>query len=1350
MSDQKYYIGLDCGTDSVGFAVTDASYNLIKVEGRTLWGSHLFSSASTAKNRRMHRIARRRREREKKRILRTQSLFADVIAEIDPLFFLRLNESAYHMQDKSMECRDSLFHDQGFKDKDFFRRFPTIYHLRLALMESDDPSDFDPRFVYLAVAHIMKHRGHFLFPGSSVASMMNLSEPLYDLSQLLYDTLEVSADFSNSDKISKVLQTSCRDKKKLLDECLHIDDKAVKDSIVKMFLGKKVNVSKLFDLQEYESLVRVEFSKIDFEENDMPVLEATLEPDHFSIIAQCKAIYDWSLLSGMLNGCAYISQAKVKLFKRNREDLRRLKTVVRRYAPDSYDDFFHGASDKTANFVSYIGKDHDRKLKRQVRVRHCSTDDFYKTLAKMLPKEAGDDEDLAYVLDAIEEKRLLILLQSYRNCVFPNQLIKAELEKILSNASRFLSFLNEKDSDGFTVSDKLLCLVSFRVPYYVGPLGRGPASGNSWAVRLMEGEVVPWKFDAMIDKEASEEGFIRRMTRKCTYLKDQDVLPKYSLLYAAYMVLNDLNNVRLKGELLSVEQKQTVFNELFLNKVKVTRKAFCSFVVKKGWLRKNEIDEVSGIDGNFKSSLAPFILFRPYIGKGKLSHEDVEEIIKWITLFSDESRVLSRRLAENYGERLSEAEISAITKIKFAGWGRFSHKFLSGITTTDPLTGKRKTVIRMLWDGQDNLMQLLSKKYEFYEQTVDNKRIEMLTHEVVDGLYVSPAVKKQIWQSLRIVDEIIHIMGRKPAKLFIEMARGTEEGRKGTRSISRKEGLLAAMKSGRLSEEDRAIISSLESTDESLVSKRDELYLYYSQMGRCMYSGEPINIDDLYNKNLYDIDHIYPISKSNDDSLTNRVLVCKVKNAGKRALFPIQEDIINKMTPYWKMLKEKGLINDEKFHRLTRTSPLSGEDFNGFIARQLVETRQSTKITAEILSRFLGNSCKVVYSKARPVAEFRAKFRFPKCRSVNSLHHAKDAYLNIVVGNILNTKYTSDFSLAAEYGEGYYNISRPFDNDVKGAWKISDGSSLNTVRSVMAKNNIMLTCQPEERSSELFNQQPVKAGAKNGVLPVKSSDPRLKKLMSGDADNASIIESWTSRYGGYNSLSISHFAVVEYVEKKKTYVAFVPIKVIDRKRLTTSEEIKAYCTDELGYQSVTVKRTRVLINTPIELNGFRMMLTGKQNTSITLETLIPLILDDNSAAYVKRIENINDRLKADKSYRVDQRYDNISSQENVRLYDVLTEKALNRIYCKKPNNKGPAFAAARETFSDLSAIDQVRLLTNFLLYFNGSGRCDLTLIGEGPASGVLTMSGRVVKGSVSLELIDQSITGFYERRLKLS
>ena len=50
----------------------------------------------------------------------------------------------------------------------------------------------------------------------------------------------------------------------------------------------------------------------------------------------------------------------------------------------------------------------------------------------------------------------------------------------------------------------------------------------------------------------------------------------------------------------------------------------------------------------------------------------------------------------------------------------------------------------------------------------------------------------------------------------------------------------------------------------------------------------------------------------------------------------------------------------------------------------------------------------IVYVKGRSVSKFRQDYDFVKVRDMNDLHHAKDAYLNIVVGNAYYTKFTKN------------------------------------------------------------------------------------------------------------------------------------------------------------------------------------------------------------------------------------------------------------------------------------------------------------------------------------------------------
>ena len=106
--------------------------------------------------------ARRRIERRTQRLYWLRDLFAEEISKVDPAFFERLRESKFLEEDKKSSYplgRYTLFADQNYCDKDYHQQFPTIYHLRKALIE--ESGSFDVRLVYLAIHHILKNREHF-------------------------------------------------------------------------------------------------------------------------------------------------------------------------------------------------------------------------------------------------------------------------------------------------------------------------------------------------------------------------------------------------------------------------------------------------------------------------------------------------------------------------------------------------------------------------------------------------------------------------------------------------------------------------------------------------------------------------------------------------------------------------------------------------------------------------------------------------------------------------------------------------------------------------------------------------------------------------------------------------------------------------------------------------------------------------------------------------------------------------------------------------------------------------------------------------------------------------------------
>lgn len=82
----KYYIGLDMGTSSLGWAVTDDKYRLLRKKGKDMWGVRLFDEADTAAARRTNRVAKRRRNREKARIGYLRSYLQQRLKRLIPAF----------------------------------------------------------------------------------------------------------------------------------------------------------------------------------------------------------------------------------------------------------------------------------------------------------------------------------------------------------------------------------------------------------------------------------------------------------------------------------------------------------------------------------------------------------------------------------------------------------------------------------------------------------------------------------------------------------------------------------------------------------------------------------------------------------------------------------------------------------------------------------------------------------------------------------------------------------------------------------------------------------------------------------------------------------------------------------------------------------------------------------------------------------------------------------------------------------------------------------------------------------------------------------------------------------------
>lgn len=173
----KYSLGLDIGTDSIGWALVDEENKIVRKNGFHFWGVRMFDASKSSADRRTFRNSRRRIKRRRERIKYLQEIFYNEITAVDKNFFQRLNNSFFKQEDKELQNKYTFF-DDYMTDYTYFKKFPTIYHLRKYYLENDEKMDI--RMLYLALHHMIKYRGNFLIEGEFKLSDSKIIKERFD------------------------------------------------------------------------------------------------------------------------------------------------------------------------------------------------------------------------------------------------------------------------------------------------------------------------------------------------------------------------------------------------------------------------------------------------------------------------------------------------------------------------------------------------------------------------------------------------------------------------------------------------------------------------------------------------------------------------------------------------------------------------------------------------------------------------------------------------------------------------------------------------------------------------------------------------------------------------------------------------------------------------------------------------------------------------------------------------------------------------------------------------------------------------------------------------------------------
>lgn len=1466
---KKYLLGLDLGTNSVGWCVTDENNKIVKKSGKSLWGARLFDEASDAKERRMHRSSRRRLARRRQRIDLLRAIMKPEMDKVDPTFYFRLDESMFLPEDKHELIKSNkylLFNDSSFTDREFYSKdkFPTIYHLRQHLLSSHQKEDI--RFIYLCLAHMVKYRGNFLNerqtfkPFDPTIGKDLFNELAEELSEFDNTLLDLKGDYIDTLKTSLQNSNGVSAMTEALTKEFGKENKYLKDVVFPLISGGKRKIDKIYPDEDKDGLEDVDPKEICFKDANFEESYAKLSeqfPNHVEtrIIGTSKKLYDFFLLGKMLGDSGTISEAMVAIYDKHAKDLKGLKQYLKRrdkaegsnlyvqmFGPKTIKTKGENGKDKEEtlnNYTSYVGI--YKANGKTEKFGHISRKDFYAFVKKLLldpydkqKKQEFHDEYLDWVSEEIKKETFLPRQNSSDNGIYPYQLNLQEMKQIIDNQSQFYPFFEEKDEDGYSNKDKIISLLTFKIPYYVGPLVRTNGETNdpikkqlssySWA-KFKDGcgQIRPWNFEKCIDKAESAEAFIQRMLNKCTYLPGEYCLPKQSLLFQEYEVLSFLNKVCVNGILINNEQKQKIIEQVFKQKAKVTVKDL-AVIFKPESVKFTYCSGGTEIT-SIPCSMSSYVFFSKATVFGKefvdseKGREITENVIRDMTIFEEWS-ILRERLTKKYGIT-SEQVLNSLKTKKMAGWGRLSKKLLEMKTVVANSYGEvtEKTLIQMMRETNADLMELINdealsfknqieeaadKEYEVFD---DPKKKHEAIVKSVDESYVSPGMKRPLIQAMNIIEDVEHILGRPIDEYYIECTR-SNKAKKGKTTNSRKDELAGmyktAMKAVKQDVEKKLLGDCAEklSALDNAKLRSEKYFLYFLQLGKDMYSLEPIDLDRLED---YDIDHIVPRALVKDDSvLGNKVLVKNSLNREKSAAYPIPNTVFKRgreeAERFYDFLKKGKLISDKKYAALTRTTPLTDKDLNSFVNRQLVYTNQAVIALVDTIRKFErnqnGNEPKIVYSKAENVSDFRQKFDLLKCRDINDFHHAHDAYLNICVGRAIDTYYRKSIYPSIRKGvkavcddirnqKGTLNLEKVFEDTVSREGNKHKANLLDCDSTVVwdyersiaeirknidTRYDILLTKMQISKGS-IFHQSQVTSTGKNAAKRI------LKENVNGQISNRPSPLLSTNIYGGIPSLSYAFYTLFEAKNKNGTTdTVLLPVPSY-RCNPSVHNALQNYLRS-LGYNVTDIAIDKLLPNFVIKLNSSKALVSGAADTGrVLLNTMSPLFYKKEETFTVRKIRKLIDFVNNKKSMAKSDHYttqaclnDNFvfckgdlilsppgnSSSKGL----VLTATELSNLYFKLANLKGShlllfngflntiAFLGKEETISrfvSLNIYDKACLLSNLVQYFNSSIQTiDLSLVGGDKKSGKNRMSSILRPG---LEIIAESPTGFHSKTL---
>lgn len=524
---------------------------------------------------------------------------------------------------------------------------------------------------------------------------------------------------------------------------------------------------------------------------------------------------------------------------------------------------------------------------------------------------------------------------------------------------------------------------------------------------------------------------IEKMVGKCTFEDGEKRAPKASYSFEVFRLASDLSHLvfiprdaskrQAKRENLEVglspEQIKQVIElaksqkSLTYKKVRSTAGISEDYVPKDVRGKKKDGDEFGeeNVFGGLKAyndiRLALKDLLEDWV---KIDNESAINQIAYI--------LTTQKADEGIRDELNLLPISdkakeAIVKIKPTNFKAFGHLSIKALQRITP----------HILEGMTYDKACEAAGYDFKKQSAS---LEQITN---------PVVKRAITQTLKVVRAIERKYG-KPHFIKVETARDLAKNFKDRNAIKKEndenQGYNEDIKSiitdgyeaSPKTKGGKQLLSHLKELNVPLNKNADfngqqivKIKLYREQNGVCLYSGKSIDFETmLRDDNAYQVDHIVPFSRSNNDGMTNKVLVFTEENQKKAERTPFEyfgtdeqrwEKFVALVETTYKTRdvktsdKATNAINYKyNGYAMKKKQNLLLQDYknDSWNVRALNDTRYITRFIQNYLRQNVDfaegeEKQRVIAPNGTTTAYLRKRWGLAKDRAEDVLHHAKDA-----------------------------------------------------------------------------------------------------------------------------------------------------------------------------------------------------------------------------------------------------------------------------------------------------------------------------------------------------------------------